>query len=290
MVRKRDAFTLLELLAAVSLLVILGTMVFQIFDSASEVVRTSASLQEIFQYGRAALDFLERELTGGFTGVDAQLDVNGGNTGVKGMRIYHNDAMGVARRSDNDSQAIFFSSGVMARDMSGDPNTNPFFGHDVNCARIAYYMNPGPTTAGSPDFNRLEKSAIYRSEMYDLTIGTPQEGWIFVKNCLYFKIMVLDQYQNPPRWGTSQHLPMDWNSDANRDNPNSSALPRRGLPYAISIQMRITDERHAKLYRWNASDCKWYVPGPEAGKDYWGEEDPVVQSFRQVVYFGRRPD
>ena len=88
MLRKNRAFTLLELLASITLLVILGSMLFEIFGKASEVVRVSNARQEVFQYARAGLEFLEREIIGAFTGCDANVQ-----TGIKGMRIYKNDPM-----------------------------------------------------------------------------------------------------------------------------------------------------------------------------------------------------
>jgi len=285
MLRKRKAFTLLELLAAITLLVILGSMLFEIFDKSSEVVRISNARQEVFQYARAALEFLEREILGAFTSVDA--DTASGN---KGMRIYNNDGMGSACDKREKSQGIFFSTGIMARDtretVGGSPNE--FFGHDVNVARIAYYLNKAPTDAGKPEYQHLEKSALYRAEMYDLTLGTPEEGGPFVRNCLDFKLHVFNQYS-----GTAQFAATDWNSDETINV--GGFLRRRGLPRAIFVQMRITGEHHARLYRWGddpegGSSKKWFVPGPDATKDYWEEEDPVVQTFSQIVYFGRRSD
>lgn len=292
---RQKAFTLLELLAAITLLVILGTMLFQIFGKASEIVRVSNARQEIYQYARAALEFLEREISGAFTSVDANIDLQGGNTGIKGMRIYHNNSMGASCQKREGSQGIFFSTGIMARDtretVGGNPN--PFFGHDVNVARVAYYLNAGPESEpndvdGVGAFGRLGKAAIHRAEMYDLTIGTPETGGPFVRNCLFFKLHMLS-----PFGGATQFQPMDWNSDATINV--GGFVRRRGLPKAIYIKMRITDKHHATLYRWGddpegGSEKKWFVPGPKATKDYWGEEDPVVQTFSQVIYFGRRSD
>jgi len=282
MISKPRAFTLLELLAAVTLLVILGSMLFQIFGKSSEVVRVSNARQEVFQYARAALEFLEREISGAFTSVDANV-VADTNTGIKGMRIYANDSMGANCDRREGSQGIFFSTGIMARDtretVGGVPN--PFFGHDVNVARIAYYLNN--------ETQKLENAAIYRVEMYDLTLGTPETGGPFVRNCLLFKLHMI-----PPE-GAFQFQAMDWNSDTDRDGNANNGRQGMGLPKAVYIRMRITDRFHAGLYQWGSdpeggSEKKWYVRGPMATKDYWGEEDPVVQTFSQVIYFGRRSD
>ena len=269
---RQRAFTLLELLASITLLVILGSMLFEIFHSSSEVVRISNARQEVFQYARAALEFMEREIRGAFTGCDANV-----STGIKGMRIYKNANMSVEKR--DDSEGIFFSTGIMARDtretVGGSPN--PYFGHDVNVARVAYYLND--------ERSELWKSAIYRSEMYNLTTSVPEEGTPFVRNCLYFNIKVFDQFT-----GVQQFQTTDWNSD---EVINVGGFARRrGLPKAIYFEMRITDEHHAKTckYRWKSSEEKWFVPGPDPNKDYWGEEDPVVRPFSQVVYFGKRSD
>jgi len=268
--RDKKAFTLLELLASVTLLVILGGMLFEIFGRSSEVVRVSSARQEVYQYARAALEFMEREILGAFTGVDADV-----GSGIKGMRIYKNDNMGVQKR--DDSEGIFFSTGIMARDTreTVDGADNPYFGHDVNCARVAYYLNDEKV--------RLDKSAIYRTEMYDLTIGTPEAGNPFVRNCLFFNIKVFDQYS-----GIRQFQTLDWNSDETISVGGNAR--RRGLPRSVYVEMRITDARYAKQYQWDVGKKKWYVPGPDPTLDYWGEEDPVVRTFSQVVYFGKRSD
>jgi len=277
MFSRKKAFTLLELLAAITILVILGTMLFEVFGKSSDVVRISNARQDVFQYARAALEFIEREISGAFTSVDADT-----TNGIKGMRVYNKDNMGVARRED--SQGIFFSTGIMARDtretVAGNPN--PFFGRDVNVARIAYYLND--------ETQQLWKAAICRTEMYDLTIGTPEAGGPFVRNCLFFKLFVM-----PPS-GSQVFQAMEWNSDTDRDGNPSNGRQGMGLPRGVFITMRITDEMDARQYVWGNDPAdskaakKWYIPGPDPTKDYWGAEDPVVQTFSQTIYFGRRSD
>ena len=138
-----------------TLLVVLGTMLFQVFHQASQVVEIANARQEIFQYARAALEFLDRELNGAFTGVDANV-----NTGIKGMRIFDRPAW-AAHPTPRNSQGIFFSSGILVRDTRGTPRAIEF-GKDVNFARIAYYLNDETT--------ELPKAAIYRYEGYDLSL------------------------------------------------------------------------------------------------------------------------
>jgi len=280
---RNRAFTLLEVLAAVTILVILGTMLFEVFGKSSDVVRISNARQDVFQYARSSLEFLEREIGAAFTSVDAVIATDGTNTGIKGMRVYNQSSMGSNCAKREGSQGIFLSAGIMARDtrqVVGN-NPNPSYGKDVNVARIAYYLNN--------ELNQLWKAAIYRTEMYDLTIGTPDTGGPFVRNCLSFNIQVTD-----PRFGYRLRT-LDWNSDADA-NGNAAGRPRRGLPKAISISMRITDEQDAHQYVWGndpasaANPKKWYIRGPDPAKDYWVDEDPVVQSFYQVIYFGRRSD
>ena len=281
--RRRRGFTLLELLAAVALLVILGSMLFEIFGKSSQVVRIASARQEVFQYARAALEFIDRELTGAFTTVDA----NPGDF-VRGMRIYNTDAMGANCQKRDASQGIFLSTGIMARDtretVNGSPNK--FFGHDVNCARIAYYLNRGPTDPSSALYNQLQHSAVYRTEMYRLSDAVPDAGTPFVRNCLYFNVLVMSRFKHED-W--NKFVETDWDSDTNV-TCSGGYKRRRGLPQALDIRMRITDESHAKLYRWDASGKRWFVPGPIDGQDYASAEDPIVQSFSQMVYFGRRSD
>jgi len=292
--RLTRAFTLLELLAAVTLLVLLGSMLFEIFGKSSEVVNISNARQEVFQYARAALEFIERELIGAFTSADAQPNAA---DGIKGLRVYHTASMSITDEEGNavrrrqDSQGIFLSTGIMARDVSGSPEDsapdhNPYFGHDVNCARIAYYLNGEPTDeAGSPLYRQLEHAAVYRTEMYKLSFANPTQGNPFIRNCLFFNVHVMSRFLQEQY---TEFVAMDWNSD---DVVRVGSFDRRrGLPQALFIQMRITDVSHAKLYDWDAAGKRWYVPGPIAGKDYAGKDDPVVQTFSQIVYYGRRSD
>lgn len=287
---RNRAFTLLEVLAAVTLLVLLFSMLFQIFGTASEIVEISRARQEVFQYGRASLEFLERELGGAFVGSDGNT-----TTGNKGMKIYNTWDMNLTKNANadeedeeeiqkrrTDTQGIFFSTAIMARDTRKERNKakNPYYGRDVNVARVAYYLND--------EKENLDQSALYRSELYVLTEANPEEGGPFVRNCLYFFLDVLDQYSN-----SANFTAMNWDSD------NRPGLGRRpGIPRAIRVRLRVTDEMRAALYKWDeggeitvkeeSKGHPWYIPGLKSGMDYWGQKDPVVRSFSLVVYFGRR--
>jgi prepilin-type N-terminal cleavage/methylation domain-containing protein len=295
MIGTRKGFTLLELLAAVALLVILGTMLFQVFQQASNVVEVSNARQEIFQYARAALEFLERELNGAFTGSDAVIDPNT-DTGIKGMRVYNTAGMGANCDKRPGSQGIFFTAGLLARDTRAvaDGVPNPYYLKDVNCARIAYYLNN--------EITRLDKAAVYRTEMYKLTTGVPDKGNPFVRNCLLFNIQVMSRFPNEiPAPPLSAFQYMEWDSDALKtgiviplpSGGTTTVSRRRGLPQALALTFRLTDERHAiRFYQWKpiGGVDKWIVPGPDPTVDYWGSEDAVVQTFRHVINYGHRSD
>jgi hypothetical protein len=275
MTRGKRAFTLLELLASVTLLVILGALLFEVFSKSSEVVRVTSARQEIFQYARAALEFLDREVTGSFTSCDADTA-----NGIKGFRVYAaagNNSLGVAKRAQ--SEAMFYSTGLIARDMRpyvpvGSNTPNPFFGHDVNVARVAYYLNS--------EIVDLSKASLMRAEKYDLTIGaldSSDPGDEFVMNCMDFRIQVLSQYVTPVDFSYT-----DWNSD---DTITTGGHTRRmGLPRGVRVSFKMTDDRHAKLYQWNGSKNVWEL---KAGYDP-ASSDPVVQSFTQAINLGRRSD
>ena len=290
MKNRRNAFTLLELLAAVTLLVVLGAMLFQVFQQASGVVEIGNARQELFQYARAALEFLQREVTGAFTGSDSYNALNAGN-GVRGMVVYASGTgMGANVTRRTGSQGMFFTSGVMARDMRQnypDGSANPYFGHDVNCARIAYYLNN--------ETQQLVNAAVCRSESYTLNVIDPDCGGAFLRNCLFFTIELMSPFPNE---NPTQFQVVDWDSDVTA-SPGGHTR-RRGLPTALRMTFRMTDERHAPLYQWVASATdpntgltgQWRVPGPDGSTatDHYGEEDPIAQTFKNVVYFGRRSD
>ena len=266
--RVSRAFTLLELLAAVTLLVILGALLFEVFSKATDVVRTTNSRQEIFQYARAALEFMEREIGGAFTSVDG--DPSKGN---KGFRVYSSgESMGSEAKGRVESEGMFFSTGIIARDTREKlPNgsDNPFFGHDVNVARISYYLND--------ETRELKNAAIYRGEIYNLVDEHPEKGEEFVRNCLDFRIFVLNQYDEEP-----QFKPQSWNSDEDVDDMDR----RMGLPRAVQLHMRMTDERHANRYEWKSGEKKWAM---KEGFDP-ATDDLIVQSFTHTIYMGRRSD
>jgi hypothetical protein len=264
----RRAFTLLELLASVTLLVILGALLFEVFSKASEVVRITNSRQEIFQYARAALEFMEREISGSFTSVDG--DPSRGN---KGFRVYAGgESMGSDARHRVESEGMFFSTGIIARDTReklSNGSDNPFFGHDVNVARISYYLNN--------ETEKLEDAAVFRGEVYNLTQGDPETGEEFVRNCLNFRIFLLNQFEDKPEFKAQS-----WNSDENVKGMSR----RQGLPRAVQVLMRMTDERHANMYEWDSGDKKWNM---KEGFDP-ATDDPVIQSFTHTIYMGRRSD
>ena len=80
-------FTLLELLASVALLAILGALLFEVFSQSSKVVKIGNARIEIYQYVRALFESMERELQGAFDNRDA-----GANVSVVPFRVYHSSS------------------------------------------------------------------------------------------------------------------------------------------------------------------------------------------------------
>ena len=62
--RRREGFTITELMVAIVLLAILGTILFQVFYQANTVVRMGKQKSHIYASARAILDMLDKDITG----------------------------------------------------------------------------------------------------------------------------------------------------------------------------------------------------------------------------------
>ena len=254
MFRSRQGFTLLELLAAVTLLMILGTLLFQVFDQASTVMRIGGGRQEVFEYVRVLFETLHREL-GGVIGVrDAGPDGIGTPFRIsssQGDVTTFEETFGVDVREGSDT--LSFTSALVGRDTLAN---SPTRGQVANVARVAYWLTPGDRV-------------LNRYESYDVRQPAAGRGWEFALNVLEFRIEVLDQWTDGIGF---EHK--DWDS---RDTVASGA--RRGMPGGLQVTIKLTDGRHVNLYVFDPSrKCMVLKPGVDAS------DDPVVQKFSQVIY------
>jgi len=242
-------FTLLELLAAVALLVVLGTMLFQIFGQASHVLQVGNSHLEVFQTARALFRTLERELPGMIGYRDSAPSVTG-----TPMKVYTTSsalaASGLTTREGTD--AITLVAALVGRDgVEGSPT----YGQTANSAYIAYWVSPGDFT-------------LNRFESYDVDVPTAGRGWEFALNVLEFRIECLDPYQTPVRFHR-----MDWNS--------STRLPGgawRGPPEAVRVTIKLTDSQHIGLWEFDASNKV-----SKLKDQYTADDDPIAQEFTEVI-------
>ncbi len=259
---KVRAFTLLELLAAVTLLVVLGTMLFQIFSQASRVTQIGSGRQEIFQYARSVLVSIEHELVGAINQRDASQTVVNNGQG-KPFRVFHtpgaltafNTMMTVPARPGSD--ALSLTAAIVGRDtVSGSPT----FGQVANNARLAYWLNPNNNASH-------EAWALNRYESYDITNSYNGVGWEVAVNVLKFQIECLDQYHNPPAFAK-----MDW------DSVDAVNGERRGLPMGVAVTLKITDTAHINCWQFNTG-----TNASELKADKTPDDDPIMQQFRQVI-------
>lgn len=256
---RRRGFTLLELLAAVALLVVLGTLLFQIFTQASHVMRIGTGRQEIYQYARALYTTLEHEFTGAIAQRDASRQVVSSSQS-RPFHIYHSSAQlavfGLPAREGTD--AISLTSALVGRDTV---QTSPTYGQTATDAHVAYWVGPSDCTTNAWTLNRYES--------YDIASSLGGRGWEFALNVLEFRIECFDQYRTPPDWQA-----MDWDSTA-IDTPTAS---RRGLPFAVAVTMKLTDRDHLPLYEFDAAN--------KVAKLHDGltsDDDPMAQQFRHVI-------
>lgn len=241
-------FTLLELLAATTLLVILGSLLFQVFGQASQVMRISNGRQEIYQYVRALFSSLQRELDGALGHRDAALSTMG-----RPFRVYTTPsaliAFGLPVREGTD--ALSLSSALIGRDTVEGSAT---YGQIANAAHVAYWVTP-------------DDMVLNRYESYDLASSVTGRGWEFALHVLELELRCLDQYASPPGFQR-----MDWESTATVDGL------RRGLPSAVLIVIKLTDRDHEGLYEFD-SDTKHM----KLKDEFTPDDDPLVQEFRQVI-------
>ena len=254
----RQGFTLLELLAAVTLLVVLGGLLFEIFGQASAVMRIGSGRQEVFEYARVLSETFRHELAGvigvgdaGPDGTDTPFRVN---TSEQAITVFK-QALGVDVREGSDT--LSFTAALVGRDTQ--PNS-PTRGQVANVANVAYWLTPG-------DY------VLNRYESYDLAEPSTGRGWEFALNILEFRIEVLDQWA-----GATGFERKDWDS---RATVSSGVL--RGLPEAVRLTIKLTDRGHVNLYVFDpANKCMVPKPGVDAS------DDPVVQQFSEVIRLRRK--
>ena len=250
------AFTLLELLASITLLVVLGALLFEVFGQASHVMRIGNARQEVYQFARALFETLERELAGAIGQRDAAYAVatNPNNPKSRPFRVYTSDSalakFGLPVREG--THAISLTSALIGRDTMEGSVT---YGQTANVAHVAYWVSP-------------DDWVLNRYESYDLTLSASGRGWEFALNVLEFQIQCLDQWHGPIRFRV-----MDWESTA-----TVSSGARRGLPEAVMVTVTLTDKDHIGLYEFDTQNKKSKL------KDgLTPDDDPMVQEFGQVI-------
>jgi type II secretory pathway component PulJ len=252
-------FTLLELLSAVTLLVVLGTLLFEVFDQASQVIRMGNARQEIYQYARVLYETLERELEGNFSQREAALSVASSGL-TRPFRVYTSSQMmpKFDRPVRQGSDALSFTSALVGRDTL---ETSATYGQTANTAHVAYWLGP-------------DNCILSRYESYDLTGSASGRGWEFALNVLEFRIQCFDQWNSPCGFQR-----MDWES--------ASTVPsgaRRGLPDAVLITIKLTDRDHVGMYELDPSTN--VEPSAKLSRlksGFSAEDDPLAQEFRQIV-------
>ena len=254
--RTHCGFTLLELLAAVALLVLLGALLFQIFGQASTVTRIGSGRQEVFEYARALFETLQKELDGiigireaGPEATGSPLRIGTSSSGLAGFK----GEFGVDVREGSD--VLAFTSALVGRDTQ---QGSPTRGEVANVAKVAYWVTP-------------DDSVLNRYESYKRVKPGGGRGWEFALNVLEFRIGVLH-----PVTGGMAFERKDWNSDAVASGPST----RSGLPRAIRVTVKLTDSNHIMLYAFDPT-TKSMVPKPGVR----ASDDPVVQEFGHVVSF-----
>lgn len=137
-VRGRHGFTLIELMVAITLMLMLMTVMFQTFRNANQVSRKTHGWIEIHQNARSLFEFMERDISGAIL-----VGRTKGSLGGKYFQVEGDDY--------NDSNSPVMSHGsdnirLLTRTM------NPGY---ADMAEIAYYLSV-------PDSDDLRKNVLER--------------------------------------------------------------------------------------------------------------------------------
>ena len=262
------AFTLLELLAAVTLTVVLGTILFQVFAQASQVMRIGTGRQEVFQYARVLFGTLQRELVGPICTRDASIEVTTTMGLSRPFRVYHTPAARQAFTGGNTlfasrdgSDVLSFTAAVIGRNTVADSVS---YGQAANCHYVCYWLSPGDNPA------RYEPFVLNRYESYDIQSASMLDGGSgeCALNVLEFNVSCLDPWTSPPAF-----RPMDWESAS-----LASTGGRRGLPPAVLVTLKLTDTEHIRMYRLDPTTHASVLKAA-----FTPDDDPIAQQFRLTV-------
>ena len=183
--RGRVGFTLMELLAAVTLMVILGTMLFTVFDNSSGVVREASGRQVVFQQAKLLMEHMERELSGTYMDKGHHL------------RPFLVTA---------DGHAVAMTTAARVRDTRQDSIN---YGREGNMGRIGYFLGDGS--------GGFERHILYRFEYYTLDGSGDDPSEVaraepFIRNVVAFNVEVFDN---------GSFRIMGWNSNAAKALPRA---------------------------------------------------------------------
>ncbi len=176
-VRRRQGFTLLELLAVMSILSLISVSLFTIFQQGTETWRQSAARTEAYMKARQILDMMSREIKGAVL-----------ITAARGPKAFPDKAFRVPKRAD--------FTGLHARNGGGCEGwRNAEQGYSDQIYFVAPVTNSGKQelcmigywikdvkadTSGPPPASRLPSNSsddtLQRSYRTD-TNGTPDEIW-----------------------------------------------------------------------------------------------------------------
>ena len=243
--RRSPGFTLMELLAAMTLMVILGTMLFTVFKNSSIVVRDASGRQLVFQQAKLFMDHIEEEANGAYWSKQAA-------TSTQKLRPF---------LVTNNGKSVAMVTAAKMRDTRPD---SPNFGTEANLGRVGYFLGDGSTQGGKT----FERNTLYRFEYYTL-YGAGEDSTEVINNVTPFLMNVVsftvECYDN-----TRFNL-IPWDSST------------RGLPKAIRVTLRLTDDRHLRDYL-NMSNDK----NGDGVVDQYEADDAIGQTFEHVAYLGTR--
>ena len=223
--RRQDGFTLMELLAAVTLMVILGTMLFAVFENSSGVIREASGRQALFLETKLFMDHVERELSGAYIEKSSS-----GAPSSRRMRPF-------LIKEDGHHFALVTAAKLRDMRMYIDSQPNPGFGAEANLGRIGYF---------------LKDNIIYRYEYYTLYDDGNEQVEIdratpFIYNVVAFNVEVFDN---------GRFRTMDW------DSRSKGCLPRA---VRITLQLTDDRHLSQYLDMNNDTGGDGYVDSIEAG-------------------------
>jgi prepilin-type N-terminal cleavage/methylation domain-containing protein len=258
----RQAFTLVELLAAMAVLAVLMAIIFGIFNQASKAWILAESRTENFQSARAALDLMCRELEGAMVGI--RTNANGTRTRVNIITFENSGAAAIP--TDSGTFTPTFATGYSSLNAT-PPNDAIFFitqapdskssGSYIDMAECGYFVGFSTATSangGIPKgfYGLLRHYARSSSDASWDFFSSPNNWWSteqavktpLLENVIRFELRY-EYIHHGAGITNGTSICENWNTITGGPDPAYVPDPTTQLPRAFHLRLSVMDRRYA---------------------------------------------